>query len=107
MYQLVKGDQAPQIHATLTRDDSGNVVAFSGGSCSLKFRAKGTKTVLFTLVSPDVGTNFENGIAIFAFSGDQLEINSGYYEGEIKIIYSTGTVETVSKVLDFELRDDF
>tara|TARA_R110000796_G_scaffold31493_2_gene83458 strand:- start:80 stop:403 length:324 start_codon:yes stop_codon:yes gene_type:complete len=107
MYQLVKGDQAPQIQATLTRDDSGDVVAFSGGSCSLKFRAKGTKTVLFTLVAADVGNNFQNGIAIFGFAGDQLEINSGYYEGEIKITYSTGIIETVSKVLDFELRDDF
>ena len=107
MYQLVKGDQAPQIQAKLTRDDSGDVVSFAGGSCSLKFRLKGTATVLFTLLAADAGSNFQDGVAVFSFSGTQLEISPGYYEGEIKITYPTGYVETVNKVLDFELRDDF
>ena len=41
IYQLVQGDQAPQIQAKLTRDDTGALIDFSGGSCALKFRAKG------------------------------------------------------------------
>ena len=55
MYQLVQGDQAPQIQAKLTRDDTGTAIDFSGGSCALKFRAKGTTTTLFTLAAADVG----------------------------------------------------
>lgn len=106
-YQLVQGDQAPQIQATLTRDDTGEVIDFSGGSCALKFRPKGSTAVLFTLAAADVGQNFEEGNAVFSFSGTQLDIDEGYYEGEIEITYSGGTVETVFKVLDFYVRADF
>jgi hypothetical protein len=106
-YQLVQGDQAPQIQATLTRDDTGAVIDFSGGSCALKFRAKGTTTTLFTLAAADIGDNFLEGKAIFSFSGTQLNLDEGYYEGELEITYSSGAVETVFAVLDFYLRADF
>jgi hypothetical protein len=106
-YQLVQGDQAPQIKATLKRQDDDSVIDFSGGSCALKFRAKGTTTTLFTLAAADVGDNFQEGTAIFSFSGTQLDIDEGYYEGEIEVTYSSGTKETVYKVLDFYVRADF
>ena len=106
-YQLVQGDQAPQIQATLTRDDTGAVIDFSGGSCALKFRAKGTTTTLFTLAAADIGDNFSEGKAIFSFSGTQLNLDEGYYEGELEVTYSSGAVETVFAVLDFYLRADF
>ena len=107
IYTLVKKDTAPQIKATLTREDDGSVIDFENGSCALKFRKKGTTAVLFTLAASDVGDNFKDGIAIFSFSGTQLAIDEGYYEGEISITYSSGTIETVFKILDFYLRDDF
>ena len=107
IYQLVQGDQAPQIQAVLTRDNDGSVIDFSGGSCALKFRAKDTTTVLFTLAAADVGDKFQNGIAIFSFSGTQLDIDAGYYEGEIEITHANGTIETVFAVLNFYLRADF
>ena len=107
IYQLVQGDQAPQIQAVLKRQDDNSIIDFSGGSCALKFRAKGSTSTLFTLAAADVGDNFEDGIAVFSFSGTQLAINQGYYEGEIEITYSSGSVETVFKVLDFYVRDDF
>jgi len=107
IYQLVQGDQAPQIQAVLTRDDDGSVINFANGTCALKFRAKDTPTVLFTLAAADVGDNFQDGIAIFSFSGTQLDIDAGYYEGEIEITYSSGTIETVFSVLNFYLRADF
>lgn len=106
-YQLVQSDQAPQVKATLTRQDDGSVVNFAGGSCALKFRAKGATTTLFTLAAADVGDNFQDGIAVFSFSGTQLSLAEGYYEGEIEITYSSGTIETVYQVLDFYLREDF
>ena len=106
-YQLVQGDQAPQIQATLTRDDTGAVIDFSGGSCALKFRAKGSTTTLFTLAAADIGDNFLEGKAIFSFSGTQLNLDEGYYEGELEVTYSSGAVETVFAVLDFYLRADF
>ncbi len=106
-YQLVQGDQAPQIKATLKRQDDSSLIDFSGGSCSLKFRAKGSTTTLFTLAATDVGDNFEDGIAVFSFSGTQLDVDEGYYEGEIEITYASGSIETVFQVLDFYVRKDF
>ena len=107
IYQLVQGDQAPQIQAKLTRDDTGGLIDFSGGSCALKFRAKGTTTTLFTLAAADVGQNFQDGIAVFSFSNTQLNLDEGYYEGEIEITYDSGAVETIFQVLDFYIRADF
>lgn len=107
IYQLVQGDQAPQIQAKLTRDDDGSVVNFAGGSCALKFREKGGTSVLFTLAASDVGSNFADGIAIFSFSGTQLNLDEGYYEGEIEVTYSSGAVETIFEILDFYIRADF
>ena len=84
-----------------------SAVNFENGSCALKFRKKGTTALLFTLAASDVGDNFKDGIAIFSFSGTQLAIDEGYYEGELSVTYSSGSIETVFKVLDFFLRDDF
>ena len=107
IYQLVQSDQAPQIKATLKRQDDGTLIDFSGGSCALRFRAKGTTTTLFTLAAVDVGQNFAEGIAIFSFSGTQLDLDEGYYEGEIEVTYSDGKKETIFDILDFYLRADF
>jgi hypothetical protein len=107
MYTLVKDDTAPQIKATLTRDDTDAVIDCSGGTVRLYFRKKGAGSVLFTLTAADAGTNLANGIAIFSFGAGNLNLDAGFYEGEIEITYSSGVVETVFQVLDFQLRGDF
>ena len=107
IYTLVKKDTAPQIRATLTREDDGSVINFSGGTCVLKFRKKDTTNILFTLSAANVGDNFEDGIAIFSFSGTNLHHNAGYYEGEIEVTYASGVVETLYEILEFYIRDDF
>ena len=107
IYQLVKSDQAPQIRAVLKREDNDAVVDFENGSCALKFRKKGTTSVLFTLAASDVGDNFKDGIAIFSFSGTNLHQDAGYYQGEIEVTYASGVIETLYEILEFYLRDDF
>ena len=108
VYPLVQGDTAPQIKATITRDDSGSAVNFANGTVRMRFRAKGSTTTLFTLTATDVGTNFENGIAIFVFgSSDLATLAAGFYEGEIEVTYDTGEKETIFEVLNFNLRADF
>ena len=59
--------------------------------------------MLFTLAASDVGDNFKEGVAVFSFSGTQLAIAEGYYEGEISITYSSGSVETIFEILSFNL----
>jgi hypothetical protein len=107
IYTLVQGDTAPQIKATITREDSGSVVSFAGGSVRMRFRAKGSTTTLFTLNAVDVSTNFADGIAIFNFASGNLDIDAGYYQGEIEITYASGEKETIFEILNFNLRADF
>ena len=107
LYTLVKKDTAPQIKAALTREDDGSAINFAGGTCVLKFRKKDTTVVLFTLSAFDQGTNFAEGSAIFVFSGTQLHIDEGYYQGEIEITFQNGSIETVYEILEFYLRNDF
>ena len=59
IYTLVKKDTAPQIKATLTREDDGTLIDFENGSCALKFRKKGTTAVLFTLAASVIETLYE------------------------------------------------
>ncbi len=105
-YQLVKDDTAPQIKATITRDDTGSAIDLTGATIRMYFRAKGGSSILFTLTAPVTG-DYSSGIVLFSFSSGNLNIDEGYYEGEIEITYSGGTVETVYKVLDFYVRGDF
>jgi len=105
-YELVSGDTAPQIQATITREDTGAVVNLTGATVRMYFRKKGTTTTLFTLVSSSSG--YSNGIATFAFATNDLaNIAQAYYEGEIEITYADSNKETIYKILDFYIRSDF
>jgi hypothetical protein len=107
MLYLVKDDIGTQIRATLTREHDGSVVDLSSATTVLKFRKKGTTSVLASLTSSATTGQKANGIAIFSFTAAALANAEGKYEGEIEVTFSGGTVETVFEVEDFYLRDDF
>ena len=104
---LVQGDTGPQIKVTITREDTGEVVDMSGGTVRLKVRKRGASTLSFTLTATDVGQNLQEGIAIFAFSEGDLDIDPGNYQGEIEITFSDSSIETIYETLDFFVREDF
>ena len=107
-YKLVQGDTAPQVKVTLTRSDTGSVIDLTGAStCQLHFRKKGATTVLFSLSNISGNDDKALGIAVFAFSGSQLDIAAGNYEGEVEVVFNSGVRETVYETLDFVLRADF
>ena len=107
-YKLVQGDTAPQIKVTLTRSDTGSAIDLTEAStCQLHFRKKGASTVLFSLSNGSGDVDQAAGIAIFSFSGSQLDIAAGNYEGEVEIVFDSGVRETVYETLDFVLRADF
>jgi len=107
-FYLVKDDNAPQVKATITREDDGSIVDLTGCTVVLKFRKKGSTTTLFTLSGVNnPATNYAKGIVLFSFGATDLDLDSGYYEGEIEITYPAGTVETIYELLNFKLRADF
>lgn len=107
-YKLVQGDTAPQIKVTLTRSDTSDAIDLTEAStCKLHFRKKNSDTVLFSLSNQSGAADQGNGIAIFVFSGSQLDITPGNYEGEVEVVFTSGVRETVYETLDFVLRADF
>ena len=107
LIHLVKDDTAPQIKATLTREDTGAVIDLSGATTKMYFRAKGGTSILLTLTAASVGSDAAAGVAIFTFSSGQLNLSAGFYEGEIEVTHSDGRIETIFEVLNFKLRSDF
>jgi len=107
IFNLVQSDTAPQVKAIITRSDTGAVVDMTGATVRMYFRAKTSTNVLFTSTAANVGDNFSNGIAVFIFTAGQLNQPEGYYQGEIEITYSNGTVETIFDLLSFYIRADF
>jgi hypothetical protein len=105
--QLVKDDTGVSLQATLTRANDGSAIDCRNGTVKLKVRAKGSTATLFTVEAGNSGDNLLNGIAVFSFQAGQLDLDEGYYEGEIEITFSDNTVETVFETLEFYLRADF
>jgi len=105
--KLVQGDNGPQIQATLTRADTGEAEDLTGATVTLHFRKKGTTTVLFSQVGVNVVDNVSNGIVIFTFASNDLDLTAGKYEGEIEVVSATNTRETIYDTLEFVLREDF
>ena len=103
---LVQGDTKPQIKVTLTRDD-GTAQNLSGATISLHFRPALSTTVNFSLTGSFTGVDATKGEVVFNFSGSQLNISEGDYEGEVEVVYADSTRETVFEIIQFVLREDF
>lgn len=102
--KLVQGDNRPYIRLTLTRPD-GSAVDVSDAVVRVKFRAAGSTEVLSTLTctKPNGGAD---GLVVFNFPGNTLDVTPGQYEGEVEADYD-GEIETVYDILKFTVRAEF
>ena len=91
----------------MTREDTGEAVDLRGTTVRLKVRKRGASALTFTSVNINVSDTLEDGVAVFAFSDGDLDIDPGNYEGEVEITFSDSTVETIYETLDFFVREDF
>jgi hypothetical protein len=103
---LVSGDTRPSVELTLTREDTGAAIDLSSATVRMKFRKKGSDTLLLTKTSTASSEDAEQGKALFEWSSGDLDIAAGAYEGEVSFTVGTNT-ETVLELLNFNLRDDF
>ena len=104
---LVQGDTGPQIKATITREDTGATEDLTGATIKLHFRKRSSTTLLFSLTNVAGSNDLDDGVCVFEFSGSQLDLDEGYYEGEIEVVGSGGVRETIYEKIDFHLRQDF
>ena len=104
---LVQGDTGPQIKVVMTRDDTGVAEDITDATTTLHFRRKFTDTVLFSISGQSTPDEALEGTAIFVFSNGQLDLDAGEYEGEVEVVFDTGTRETIYEKIDFLMRKDF
>ena len=104
---LVQGDTGPRVQVDLTRADTGLAVNCSNGTCTMKVRVRGSEATLFTLTATNVGSNLQDGKLIFSFGNNLSSLAAGAYEGEVNVVFSDGSIETVYEVVDFVAREDF
>lgn len=103
---LVQGDSnRPQVQATITDENTGNVVDITGATPLMKFRMVGSTTLQATITG--VITDGPNGVCVFAMPAAALTGDPGNYEGEIQITFSNGDIQTVYDPLKFRVREDF
>jgi hypothetical protein len=102
--KLVQGDTRPYIRTTL-RNADGIPVDVTGATVLLKFRAAETEDTLFTVEA--LLPNPVNGVVVFGFPPGALDIEPGFYEGEIEINFGENEVQTVYDLLKFTVRAQF
>lgn len=103
---LVQGDTKPQIKVTLKRDDD-TAQDVTGATIRLHFRPALSTTLTFSLTGSFTGVDATKGEVVFNFTSGQLDLDAGDYEGEIEVVYSDSTRETVYETISFILREDF
>ena len=108
MIYLVKDDKGSQVECIITRDNTGLPVDLTNATVRLKFRKKRTTTILFTLTNiVDDQVDLDEGQAVFAFSAANLDLEAGFYEGEVEVTFANTNIETVYEIIDFQVRADF
>lgn len=105
--KLVQGDNLPEVTLTLTNAQDQLPIDLSAATTTVvvKLRALGGTTVLSTLtcVKPNGGAD---GVIMFYFPANTLDIPAGQYQGEIEISFN-GQFLTVYDLLQFSLRAEF
>lgn len=102
--KLVQGDNRPYIKLTLKNAD-GTVMNLSDSTVVVHFRAAGGSSILSTL-SCSLQNGGTDGVAVFNFPGNTLNVEPGSYEGEIEVT-TAGEKQTVYDILKFNVRAQF
>ncbi len=105
--RLVQGDTRPALVCTLTDENTGNPITLNGATVYLKFRQVGATVLTGTLTGTI--SNAAGGEVVFYWAQDPtiLDGPAGDYEGEIEIVFSDSTRQTVYDPLKFKIREDF
>jgi hypothetical protein len=104
--KLVQNDNLPEVTLTLKDKRTDDPIDLSATTTTVvvKFRARGTTTVLSVLQCSKVDA--VNGVVRFGFPSTTLDVPEGTYEGEIEINFN-GVIQSVFDLLYFYVREDF
>lgn len=102
--KLVRGDNRPFIKLNLSKSDGTPLdVSDVGTTVSVHFRSVNDEEVLQTLTCSKLEGGV-NGVVSFNFPGNTLDVQPGFYEGEVEISFD-GEKQTLYDRLKFFVRD--
>ncbi len=120
--RLVQGDTRPDIIVDMVDRATWDPIDVSdaGASVYLKFRQANSDTVLTTItaekltgqllsdgnIDTSVTTPGAGGRVMFSWPAGALDVDKGYYEGEVSINFSDSTIQTVYDLIQFYVRED-
>lgn len=117
--KLVSGDTRPQIYVALYDKTSLTPIDLSQVELVMHFRAQGSTDTLATLtgqklpgtVDPTTGAVNDSGAnvgvggrAVFSWAATNLNVDPGYYDGEIVLSFPDGTIQTIYDLVKFKVR---
>jgi hypothetical protein len=103
---LVQGDNRPYIKLTLTGSDGQPIdLSDANTTVAIHFRSVEADEVLTTLSATKLNSGTD-GVVIFNFPGNTLEVKPGIYEGEVEIQFGAET-QTLYERLSFYVREKF
>jgi len=102
--KLVVGDELPAVMLSLTDENTGADIDLSAPTTTVtvKFHAAGDATTLSTISTTKVGDG-SGGQVTFDFTGGELAVAAGSYEGDILIDFN-GAIQTVYDTIRFRVR---
>lgn len=105
--KLVQGDNLPYIRLTLTDPLTQEPINLSDPNITVRvyFRAAETTEVLSTILCQKLDGGV-SGVVRFNFPNGVLDVDPGFYEGEVEIDFD-GQIQTVYSVLRFNIRSQF
>jgi hypothetical protein len=102
--KLVRGDNRPYIKLTLTKSDGTALdVSDADTTVSIHFRSVTAEAVLTTIPVTKLNGG-ASGEVMFNFPGATLNVDPGYYEGEVEINFD-GEKQTLYDRLKFLVRE--
>jgi hypothetical protein len=117
--KLVSGDTRPQVYVALYDKSSKAPIDLSQVDLIMNFRAQGSTTILAALVGQKLPGTVDpvtgavddaaaavgvGGRAVFNWPAAALDVAPGYYDGEIILTFSDGTVQTIYDLVKFKVR---
>ena len=104
IYNLVRNDTRPILRFTCKDDDGSVIDLTSATKVYFTFKKSGATEKKFkkecSVVNPPT-----SGIATYSWGATDLA-ETGYFEGEIEIVFNDGTKQTTADKIGFNVRED-
>jgi hypothetical protein len=104
---LVSGGSGDEFEVTLRRNHDNATIDLTGAVVTMKVRAVGSSTTLYTMTAAGSTEQRESGKVVFKFTSEQKDLSSGKYEGQIQASFPSGDAEKLYDKVEIFIAESF